>query len=174
MQAYAQKRVREGGPRIETLAGRPQSYYNNLDYCNNLRYGVPTAVSTINVTPLKFLCSHPVPCNLHRNIIVILTPHRLTPHSHMPHDFTQSRSISRTLIAISADTDMAAWGLEGCKEWRASERILACYVSMLPPGHPNCNSIQGPRNICFLCVRHGKAHGFPPTQRAVVCIGVLW
>ena len=57
---------------------------------------------------LKFLCSHPVPCNLHRNIIVILTPHRPTPHSHMPHDFSQSRSISRTLIAISADTDMAA------------------------------------------------------------------
>ena len=28
--------------------------------------------------------------------------------------------------------------------------------------------------ICFSCVRHGSAHGFPPTHRAVVCIGVLW
>ena len=54
-------------------------------------------------TPKILMLSPPVPGNLHRNIIVILTPHshRLIPQSHMPHDFTQSRSISRTLIAIS-------------------------------------------------------------------------
>ena len=48
--------------------------------CNNLILIVLTTLlggkiccghSTINVTPLKFLCSHPVHCNLHRNIIVI-------------------------------------------------------------------------------------------------------
>ena len=56
----------------------------------------------------KILMLSPVPCNLHRNIIVILTTQsRLSP-SHIPLIRSLSRPISRTLIAISADADMAA------------------------------------------------------------------
>ena len=56
----------------------------------------------------KILMLSPVPCNLHRNIIVILTTQsRLSP-SHIPLIRSLSRSISRTLIAITVDADMAA------------------------------------------------------------------
>ena len=57
----------------------------------------------------KILMLSPVPGNLHRNIIVILTTRSRPSPSHIPLVRPLSRSISRTLIAISADTDMAAW-----------------------------------------------------------------
>ena len=56
----------------------------------------------------KSLCSHPVPCNLHRITMIYLT---LTSHNfttYIPHIRSISRPISRTLIARHADADMAA------------------------------------------------------------------
>ena len=56
----------------------------------------------------KSLCSHPVPCNLHRITMIYLT---LTSHNfttYIPHIRSLSRPISRTLIARHADADMAA------------------------------------------------------------------
>ena len=79
------------------------SYYDNLDYGNNLRYAVATALS---MSPLKFLCSHPVPCNLHRNIIVILTPHRLTPQSHM---LTISHNLGLYLVHLLQSRQIQIW-----------------------------------------------------------------
>ena len=111
----------------------------------------------------KSLCSHPVPCNLHRITMIYLT---LTSHNfttYIPHIRSLSRPISRTLIARHADADMAA-EMEGLQGLQGSERKFI-FHNVLPSSSPfSLFSRAAPAAQRSPCCCH--AAGTPPREVA--------
>ena len=89
----------------------------------------------------------------------------------------RSRDRRNTYVIVAAQGGFRA-RLSGCRsEPVRAAREVACGLGRR---HGRRRAARGRSHrwdpICFLCVRLtcDNAHGFPPTHRAVVCIGVLW
>jgi len=131
-------------------------------------------------------------CAAHAHTRARASTHACAPTVHTPtHISTAASSRNRgrsqqtqapqsAASLIVAHAWRAVW-IRACRKWFVQIKKYAStqawiWSTPIVARHNRVNPRVNPltKAICFLCVRHGKAHGFPPTHRAVVCIGVLW